>query len=85
MCEQVVCEQVCVCVCFARRWWKIDYVKGIRMRESCVRELRGSVVCERVVCERAVCVRESFAQERRWWNRDCVKELCVGEFCNRVM
>ena len=56
LCVSKLCVRMCVC--FARRWWKIDYVKEIRIykRVVCERAAGVSCVCERVVCERAVCV-----------------------------
>ena len=41
VCERVVCEKVCVCVC----------VSGVEMVEE---RLCERVVCETVVCERVV-------------------------------
>ena len=55
MCEQVVCEKVCVCVSCVEM---VEDRLCERGTDSCVRESCGGQLCVRELCVRELCLRE---------------------------
>ena len=53
MCEQVVCEKVCVCVSCVEM---VEDRLCERGTDSCVRESCGGQLCVRELCVRELCV-----------------------------